>query len=341
MMVGTASWLRQKRTRQQGVTHLDSLQFEPCIDFETPLGEGPVWDEERGVLWFVDILLPAIFSYDPRTGDVERHPMPDAVTSIGLTGDKRLIVSLRRDVCFFTPTNGHLELLATPEPDRLMNRLNDGKVGPDGAFWIGSMHADRPAQPTAALYRVTPDGNCERKIDGLRVSNGLAWSPDHRTMYHADSREPSITAWDFEPASGHISNPQTIAAPTLEEGLPDGAAVDRQGNYWIAGVTGGCIHVYDPEGRLTARHQTPMLAPTMPCFGGHDGRTLFVTGLTRQQDGTVSKGRLYRCRVNVEGVPIARFGSPLGGTSLPAPATRLSPRGRTGKLKGRSSASNS
>lgn len=289
-------------------THLD---FEECTGLETRLGEGPVWDAERRVLWFVDILAPAVLCWDPKTTRLTRHDMPGLVTSVSLTADERLVISLRKAVYRFTPSTGALEHFVTIEKEGSPNRLNDGKVGPDGALWIGSMHEARPAKPTAALYRVAADGKFDKVIDGIRVSNGLAWSPDHRTMYHADSRAPCIKAWNFDPQSGNIGDARILAKPTPEEGLPDGAAVDMQGNYWSAGVTGGCIHVFTPDGQLLRRYAVPMKAPTMPCFGGADGRTLFLTGLTRQEGENVSEGRLMACRTSVRGVPIAKFGVPL------------------------------
>ena len=82
------------------------------------------------------------------------------------------------------------------------NRLNDGKVGPDGAFWVGSMDENSPRQKIAALYRVTADGRITKEQDGYAVSNGLAWSPDGRIMYHSDSTAGIIEAWDFDPATG-------------------------------------------------------------------------------------------------------------------------------------------
>ncbi|WP_158969286.1 SMP-30/gluconolactonase/LRE family protein [Chachezhania sediminis] len=290
-----------------------ALTFTPCCETETLLGEGPVWDDRRNLLWLVDILAPALLSWCPATARLDRYEMPDLITSVSLTGDDRLLISLRKSVCFFDPTTGVLDTLVTPEPNRPMNRLNDGKIGPDGALWIGSMHATRPAQPTAALYRVTPDGGCRLMIDDVHVSNGLAWSPDHKVMYHADSRAPSVTAWAFDSLTGDIGNPQPFAAPTEAEGLPDGAAVDTDGNYWIAGVTGGCVHVYAPDGRLLDRIPAGMDAPTMPCFGGADGQTLFLTGLTRDAGGKRSEGRLMSAHVPVRGVPVARFGQPLVG----------------------------
>ncbi|WP_442580346.1 SMP-30/gluconolactonase/LRE family protein [Mesorhizobium sp. ASY16-5R] len=289
----------------------DALELEDCAETETRLGEGPVWDGVREVLWFVDILDQTVLSWDPAAAHLRRYPMPDLVTSIGLTSDERLLVSLRKTVCFFTPATGVFEHLATPEGEDVPNRLNDGKVGPDGAFWVGSMHATRPTRPTGALFRISPDGDCRRVIADIHVSNGLAWSPDNRTMYHADSRATFIKAWDFDPCTGNIANGRILATPTLEEGLPDGAAVDTDGNYWSAGVTAGCIHIFDPEGRRLRTLAAPMEAPTMPCFGGADGRTLFITGLTREGDGRTARGRLMSCRVNASGVPVARFGCPL------------------------------
>lgn len=289
----------------------ETLEFVDCGGIETRLGEGPVWDDARQVLWFVDILDAVVLSWAPASARLSRYDMPDLVTSVGLTGDDRLLVSLRKTVCFFNPFTGALEHLATPEGEETPNRLNDGKVGPDGAFWVGSMHEARPAKPTAALYRISPDGGCRKVLADIHVSNGLAWSPDHRTMYHADSRAPFIKAWDFDPQTGEISNGRAIATPTLDGGLPDGAAVDTDGNYWSAGVTGGCINVFDPDGRLLRRLAVPMKAPTMPCFGGADGGTLFLTGLTRETNGENSKGRLMCSRVKARGVQVAKFGMPL------------------------------
>lgn len=286
--------------------------FSQCIDLETRIGEGPVWDARRGLLWFVDILAPAVFAYDPEHGTLARHDMPDLVTSIGLTVDAdRLILSLRTAVHLFDISSGALDLLATPDVGAPVNRLNDGKVGPDGCFWVGSMHESRPAQPTGALFRITPDGRCDTITQGLRVSNGLAWSPDGRIMYHADSRGPHVTAYDFDPASGDATRPRRFARLDEAEGLPDGAAVDVDGNYWSAGVTAGCLNVFSPAGVRIRRIPVPMAAPTMPCFGGADMRTLFVTGLSRVlADGTVSRGRLFSCRMDVAGTPVDLFGAP-------------------------------
>ena len=143
------------------------------------------------------------------------------------------------------------------------NRLNDGKVGPDGAFWVGSMDENTPRQPTGALYRVTADGRIERKAEGYRVSNGLAWSPDGRIMYHSDSSPGIIEAWDFDPATGGMTNHRRLAKLTNEEGRPDGAAIDMDGNYWSAGPSAGCLNCFSPDGKLLERSRSR--CPARPC----------------------------------------------------------------------------
>lgn len=287
------------------------IEFEALIDFDLGIGESPVWDEARLVLWFVDILAPAVIEFDPVSRAITTHPMPAAVGSLGLCRDGRLIVALRTGVHFYDPASRKLEFLVHPEPDRPMNRLNDGKVGPDGCFWVGSMHDSTPRQATAALYRVTPDGKSSRIFDGLKVSNGLAWSPDAQTLYHADTRAPFIKAFDFDPATGSLSNGRTLAEPSEEVGLPDGAAVDGQGFYWSAGITAGRLNKFSPEGALMETIELPTPAPTMPCFGGEDGRTVYVTSLATDRRGRHEGGTLLAFRTEVAGAPITRLGDDL------------------------------
>ncbi len=283
-------------------------RFRPVIDIDLGIGESPLWDDRRQALWFVDILAPAIFLLDPDGAAPARFAMPDLVTSLGLCADGRLIVALRSGVFLFDPASGELDFLVHPEPDRPMNRLNDGKVGPDGCFWVGSMHDAIPRQPTAALYRVTPAGRVDKVLNGLKVSNGLAWSGDGRTMYHADSRGPEVTAYAFDPATGAMGPGRVLARLTEEQGLPDGAAVDVDGFYWSAGVTGGCLNRIGPDGGLAEVIPLPAPAPTMPCFGGPALDRLYVTPLATDRAGRAVGGTLLLGDPGVAGVPIGRFG---------------------------------
>jgi sugar lactone lactonase YvrE len=280
-----------------------------CIDFPLGVGESPVWDDATGSLFFVDIAAPALFRLHPGGGRVERWEMPEAIGSIGLCPDGRVVAGLRSGVFLFDLATGRLELVARPEPDRPGNRLNDGKVGPDGAFWVGSMSGRDDRQGSAALHRVGADGSVTRAVEGLFTSNGLGWTPDGRTMFHSDSRQTWIRAWDFDPRTGAMTNGRELRRMANENGRPDGAAVDARGRYWSAGVSAGCLNVIAADGSLLRKLAMPCLAPTMPCFA--PGGRLYVTSLTAERDGRQDAGSLYELEVGIAGAPIARFGEPL------------------------------
>ncbi|SON58007.1 L-arabinolactonase [Hartmannibacter diazotrophicus] len=277
------------------------------IDIPLGTGEGPLWDAANGLLLFIDIDAPALYRLDPDKKSLERFDMPAKIGSFGLCTDGRAIVALLSGIHLFDFATGKLEFIVNPEPDRPGNRLNDGKVGPDGRFWVGSMDDTPAKRQTAALYRIDHDGTATRVLDDLMLSNGLAWSPDGRTMYHSDTRKQIIHAFDYDLATGNLSNERIIARPGDADGRPDGGACDSAGNYWSAGVSAGCLNRYAPDGSLLARYMLPVPAPTMPCFGGPDLKTLYVTSLTRPDQPA---GTLISFPAPVAGVPIARFGQP-------------------------------
>jgi sugar lactone lactonase YvrE len=283
------------------------------IDTPLRVGENPLWDDRSGRLLFADIPAPALYAYDPETGGVERWEMPATLGSFGLCADGRALLALRTGLHFFDFATGKLEFFVHPEPDKPTNRLNDGKVGPDGRFWVGSMDDSGALKPTAALYRVDPDGTCSKMAEDLIVSNGLAWSPDGLTLYHSDSRGRFLTAYDYDPQTGDISNRRLLRRFEEEDGRPDGAAMDAEGYYWSAGVSAGCLNRIAPDGEIVEKLLLPVPAPTMPCFGGEGLRTLYVTSLATDRTGTPIAGTLLRVEVDVAGAPVGRFGARLPG----------------------------
>lgn len=257
------------------------FDFKPLNDISCELGEGPIYDAERDALWYCDIDGRQLHKVDLGTGATQSWSFPSEVGSIGICESGRIVMALRDQVGIFDPDTEAFEELARIEADNPGTRLNDGKVGPDGAFWVGTMD-DRglaKREPIGALYRVDASGQVEKKVGGLRVSNGLAFSPDGRTMYHADTGAPRIDRWDIDPDTGVISNRRKIAEPDDTIGRPDGAATDADGNYWSAGISAGQLNKFTSDGALLESYPLPVGAPTMPCFGGRDLAKLFVTSL--------------------------------------------------------------
>jgi sugar lactone lactonase YvrE len=287
-------------------------QFALAADRRAQGGESPVWDAARGVLWMVDILAPCVIRFDPATGVTRRIPMPEPCGSLALCRSGTLLVAQRASLVRLDPATGVITPFASMPEEPPHNRLNDGKVGPDGGFWIGSMD-DRPdKQATGMLWRVTPDGRVERRRDGLVVSNGLAWAPDGRTIWHSDSRRAVLDSADFDPATGEIGLWRRVRDFDEATGRPDGAACDAEGNYWSAGVSAGRINVIAPDGAILRHFEFPVPAPTMPCFAGPDLASLFVTSLRAGKDAATltahpALGGLFRAEGLGQGAAITLF----------------------------------
>jgi sugar lactone lactonase YvrE len=293
---------------------MTTIEFKPLVDTLFQAGESPVYDDRRDALWFCDIVRHELHRISLATLEAQKWDFPSEVCSLGLAESGRLVVALRNEVGLFDPDSGDYRKLAEIEADRQDTRLNDGKIGPDGAFWVGTMDdVDRPVkEPIAALYRVDAAGNVERKIDQVIISNGLAFSPDGTIMYHSDSRGPWIDRWHFDKATGAISERKRLAVLDEETGRPDGGATDAEGNYWSAGVSAARLNRFSPEGRLIESFSVPVAAPSMPCFGGPGLGRLFVTSLRNNRpkellDRYPLTGSVLAAASPVAGAPVARF----------------------------------
>lgn len=242
--------------------------------------EVPLWDDRRQCLFFVEFTQPAVHCVK-LDGTGHRHwPMPELAGSIGLGESGRLIVAQTKSLLTLDPDSGAIEHLASITGEPADNRLNDGKVGPDGAFWVGSMDMRPQREKVGSLYRVTGDGQVAMVLRHyVEVSNGLAWSDDGRIMYFSDSRGPWVDRFDFDPAVGALSNRRRFADFTEASGRPDGAACDVGGRYWSAGVSAGLLNVVAPDGTIEQVIKTPTSAPSMPAFCGQNLDKLVVTSL--------------------------------------------------------------
>ncbi len=283
--------------------------FELVWDTRCAVAESPVWDAVNRRVLFCDIEGKRINALSVDSGVREGWDFPEQVGSFGLCRSGRLVVSQRQHVILFdTRTGASMDLTgSTGEP--AVNRLNDGKVGPDGAFWVGSLDGNAPRQNTACLYRVTSDGAMTRVEGGYKNSNGLAWSPDGRTMYHSDSTAGMLEAWDFDPATGGRMNHRVLATLTSQDGRPDGGATDMAGNYWSAGPSAGCLNCFSPAGALLRKWAFPVPGPTMPCFAED---YIYVTSLREGKSPAVlaehpTLGGLFRAPAPAAGAPVGLF----------------------------------
>ena len=253
-------------------------EISQVVDERFGVAESPTWDEATGTLFWCDIPAGTIHALDVRNGQRWVWTLGEPVASFGLAGARRLVVALSSSIILFSLDSGRRDLVARIELPPGVNRLNDGKVGPDGAFYVGSM--DRSASPQAALYRVDDTGRTDMLTEGFSTSNGLAWTADGRTLFHSDSQgEMFVDRWDFSPESGAIFNRRRLREHDLASGRADGGAFDQADVYWSAAPSCSRVNRLSLGGSLLGWVDLPIAKPTMPCFGGSDMRTVYVTSL--------------------------------------------------------------
>jgi sugar lactone lactonase YvrE len=274
------------------------------------LGESPFWDTKTQTLYWVDIGKSRIHNHDPATGDNAVWPVPGVVSCLATHAGGGLIMALKDgfyrislDTRIATPI-----FIARDEPES--NRFNDGRTDRQGRFWCGSMDREEKAA-TGGLYRLDHDGKAIRLVDGVICSNALCWSPDGRVMYFGDSLPGLVWCWDFDPASGAISNRRVFVEIPASEGMPDGATVDAEGYVWIAQWGGWRVVRYDPKGRVDRVLMLPVSQPTCPAFGGPDLRTLYITSASigiASPDKEPMAGALFATDAGVEGIAEVPYG---------------------------------
>jgi sugar lactone lactonase YvrE len=281
--------------------------------------ECPVWDDRSRRIFFADHRGGRIYALGVDGGDYHSWDIPGGLGSFGLCESGNLVVALPRGLAILDLSTGDLYRFGDSLPERAGNSLNDGKVGPDLRYWVGSLDGARASHPEQAhsgnLYRYDPDGHIDLMATGYAASNGLAWTADGRTMFHSDSFVGTIDRWDFDPETGSISAKARLRDLTSLDGKPDGAACDLNGNYWSAAVSAGCVNVFTREGALVDKIDLPTPAPSMVCFA--EGY-VYVTALLRDADSMVrsavdvsnypyNTAGLFRFSVEVQGVEVPRF----------------------------------
>ena len=238
--------------------------------------ECPLWDARQHKLHFVDIYGLRIVSLDWGNGALSQIDTPEPVACLGLSGDGHFIAGLKSGTAMIDRASGKITPLGSFSIAE-DSRLNDGRCGPGGRyFWVGSM-VEKLDHAGGHLHRVGPDGRTEIMASDLICSNGLAWSPDGRTMYHSDSRQRTVWAYDYDIDTGSIGNKRIFFVAPEGEGRPDGAAVDSEGCYWSARYDGWRIVRHAPDGTELFILRTPVQKPTMCAFAGDDLSTLVFT----------------------------------------------------------------
>lgn len=288
--------------------------IECVVDAKAQLGESTYWDPASEYLWWIDIYAKAIHRFDPLTRHTETFIAPEYLGCIAVREKGGLVLTMASGFHFFDPASGHFERIVDPEADIPDNRFNDGKTDRQGRFWSGSMFEapGKPVVKNASLYRMDTDLSVHKVAGGFGCSNGLAWSPDSRTLYYTDSHGPVVWAWDFDPATGEVENQRPFFDLSEMGGVVDGSTVDAEGCYWATIPFKGKVLRYDPAGKLMRTIEMPTDLPTCCEFGGRDLDVLYVTTAIynrtpEQLAGQRNPGGLFAIDVGVKGLPLVPF----------------------------------
>lgn len=300
------------------------MNWQVAVDVPDALGESPFWHGGEQRLYWVDIPSRRVLRWDAQARRRETWDLQQEPGCIAPAAGGGLVLALRDGIYRARRWAGALEPIVHFQHGDT-TRFNDGKADPAGRFWAGTYYEPKDARK-ADLYCVDcRPGNGEGgkpivqlKAHNVQSANGLAWSPDAHTVYWADTARHTVHAWDFEPAANVMRRHRLFhrfadqSAPGGYGGRPDGAAVDAQGHYWVAMYEGARVLRLSPAGEIVASLDVPARCPTMPCFGGADLRTLYLTTARHGRPDEELRefpqsGCVFALRVDVPGLPVSFF----------------------------------
>ena len=291
----------------------DFIKAEMVLDARNATGESPVWHGAEQALYWVDIPARKLCRWIPATGEATSWVAPEMLACVApMAGSKRWIAGAESGVFQLElQDDGQLgfESLAPVSHAMTGMRFNDGRCDRQGRFLAGTMLMNMAAGASVGcIYSYQKDTGLTRLLDGFITPNGMAFSPDGRTMYLSDSHPSmqSVWAYDYDIETGTPSNRRLFIDMNPLPGRPDGAAVDADGCYWVCGNDAGLIHRFTPDGKLDRSLAVPVRKPAMCAFGGAGLDTLFVTSI--RPDGIDLSdqplaGGVFALRPGVRGLP--------------------------------------
>ena len=281
------------------------------IDAKAQLGEGALWHPTENKLYWVNIEGRTLHIYDPVTKENQSLWVKERVGTVLPVKSGGAMVALQNGIHFIKNQTGRLQIIVNPLTNNNI-RFNDGKCDPSGRFWVGSMHL-RFTEGTASLYRMDTDKTVNKILDGVTVSNGIAWTKDKKTMYYVDSHLRRIDAFDYSDADGAITNRRVVVTIQDGGGSPDGIALDAEGKIWAALWGANAVGKFDPEtGELLQKIEVPAPNVSSCAFGGKELDTLYITTargeLSEAQLAAYPlSGGLFSIKPGVKGVPADFF----------------------------------
>lgn len=307
-----AAFYVKKLTLMFQFYQLMNTKIETVINYKCTLGEGPVWDEEKQRIFWIDITQGHIHQFTPATNVFKTFDVGEMIGSIALSYDG-IIAALENGFSFINLEKETIIHIGDPEKHIAGNRFNEGKCDPVGRFWAGTMSLTEEGS-VGSVYTLHPDLSVQKKIENVTISNGMAWSLDEKTLYYIDSPTLQVAAYNYDVDTGAISDKKIIITMDESEGFPDGMTIDNEGMLWIAHWGGSKVARWNPStAKKLMQFNMPVSQVTSCTFGGKNFEDLYITSasirLTPEQlQKEPLAGSLFVIRnCGFKGMPAFRF----------------------------------
>ena len=282
-------------------------EVEHYLSVQNELGETPIWVPEEKLLYWVDIGRHMIFRMDVKTNEYESFKPDMPVRGLCRRNSGDWLTITDTGLAFWDPSSNRCEFIVDPYADQPDLQFNDGVIDRQGRMLVGSYNSTRLDAPDGSLYRLDTDHTLHKLDKNLVLSNGIALSPNGKTVYVAEMFANKITAYDYEIESGTARNRRVFVAIPEDAGKPDGLTVDSQGFVWTAHWGGWRVTRYDPAGKLEREIRVPTELVTCIGFGGENLDELYITTAwynlsDQQRKDQPLAGDLFRIQTDIKGI---------------------------------------
>jgi sugar lactone lactonase YvrE len=297
---------------EKSIKPMDPTKAVLAYKIDAQLGEGAFWNHLTQEFFWIDIEGKLFHIYNPATKTNRSFPTPSRIGTVVPSGDQEALIALEDGMYTINTESGEIKLFSAVEADIPENRFNDGKCDPAGRLWVGSMHLGQ-SSGKASLYKIDHDGTATKMLENITISNGIVWTSDQKTMYYIDTPTSKIKAFDFDKASGMISNERIAVEVPISLGYPDGMAIDENDRLWVGMWNGNAVAHFDPNtGKLISKIEVPAQNVTACAFGGANLDTLYITTASVQMspEGKIAypdAGSVFMAIPGVKGVKSPMF----------------------------------
>lgn len=253
--------------------------LEIVSEVKSELGEGPVWDHRKNILYWIDIIGKKIHFYINK--DTKEIKLNQYIGSCALCKTEFLLLALQFGFYFYDLEKNDLIKICDPEEKLTENRFNDGKCDANSNFWAGTTSSSED-KPVGSLYCLKQDLKIKKVLENITISNGITWNTNNKKMYYIDTPKREVYSFDYNINTAEIKNKKVLIEVPENLGFPDGMTIDIDNNLWIAHWGAYVVCKWDSKkGKLIDRIKLPVKRVSSCTFGGKNLDDLYITTAQR------------------------------------------------------------